>query len=50
MVLKDLGELAEAHDLLGKAYRSARDKLGPDNPLTRNVLGNLRSVGGEPEE
>ena len=47
LVLQDLGELAEARDLLRKAYRSLHDKLGPNHPNTRKVLGNLRSVEGE---
>jgi len=50
LVLQGLGELAEARDLLRRAYRSFLDKLGPNHPNTKTVLGNLRSVGGEPTD
>ena len=46
-VLKDLGELEEARDLLRMAYRSLRDKLGPEHPSTKTVLRNLGAAGGD---
>ena len=45
MVLRDLGELAEARDLLRKAYRTVLDRLGPDHSHTKTVKGNLDSLG-----
>lgn len=48
LVLQDLGGIEEARDLLRKAYRSLRDKLGPEHTKTKTVLGNLRGLGGEP--
>ncbi len=47
LVLQDLGELEEARDLLRQADRSCHDKLGPNHPSARTVLGNLRSVEGK---
>ena len=43
-VLRGLGELEEARDLLRNAYQRVLKKLGEDHPNTRIVGGNLRSV------
>lgn len=45
LVLKDLGELSEARDMLRQAYEVLLDKYGPDFPLTKIDKGNLDSVG-----
>jgi tetratricopeptide (TPR) repeat protein len=46
MVLKDLGELGEARDLLRQAYATMLDKFGPDHPSTRTVKANLDGLPG----
>jgi hypothetical protein len=47
LVLKDLGQLEEAHDLLRKAYTASLERYGPDHPHTKTFKGNLESLPGE---
>jgi tetratricopeptide (TPR) repeat protein len=43
LVLKDLGQLKEARDLLRKSHTSFLERFGPDHPYTKTVKTNLRS-------
>ena len=43
-VLKDLGELAEARNLLLQAYESLAARLGREHPTTRVVANNLNGL------
>jgi len=44
-VLKDLGQLAEARDLLRKAHRIYLSRFGPDHPGTQTIRRNLQGFG-----
>ncbi|NTU41557.1 MAG: ATP-binding protein [Nitrospirales bacterium] len=44
LVLQDLGEYAEARDLLEKAMRSDEKNFGPDHPTTAVSYSNLATV------
>lgn len=46
-MLKDLGEVEEARDLLKKAYAAALSRLGFNHPITRKFRANLRGLEGE---
>ena len=39
LVLKDLGELEEARELLWKAYSASLERYGADNPATKIYQG-----------
>jgi hypothetical protein len=43
-VLKDLGQLEEARDLLRKSYSSFLERLGLDHAYTKTVKTNLQSL------
>ena len=47
LVLKDLGEVEEARDLLEKAYATALSRLGFNHPMTRTIRANLRVLKGD---
>lgn len=42
-VLKVLGEIEEAKDLAGQAYRNFLDKFGPGHPYTKTAKRNWES-------
>ena len=44
LVLKDLGQLEEARDLLRKAYAASWNDFGPDHPNTKTLKANLQSL------
>jgi hypothetical protein len=46
-VLRDLGRLEEARDLLRKAYSAFRELYGTDHPHTKTVKDNLESLPKE---
>ena len=46
MVLKDLGDLAQARKLLQRSYKIFKATLGDEHPNTKTVYGNLRAVEG----
>jgi hypothetical protein len=37
LVLQDLGEIEEARDLAGQAYRSFLNRFGPEHPYTKTA-------------
>jgi DNA-binding MurR/RpiR family transcriptional regulator len=43
-VLRDLGQLEEARDLLRKAHQTYLSGFGPDHPATRIIRRNLDSL------
>jgi tetratricopeptide (TPR) repeat protein len=47
LVLKDLGQLEEACDLLRKAYSASLERYGTDHPHTKTFKGNLEGLTGE---
>ena len=44
MVLKDLGKIEEARDLLRKAQKTFLERLGPDHQLTKRVTAHLQNL------
>jgi len=44
LVLKDLGRLEEAHDLLRKAHGVYLSRFGPDHPGTQTIRRNLEGL------
>jgi hypothetical protein len=45
-VLKDLGQLEEARNLLRQAYPTYLSRFGPDHSRTRAVRRSLEDIGG----
>jgi tetratricopeptide (TPR) repeat protein len=44
LVLKDLGQLEEARDLLRQAYSASLERYGPDHPPVRTFKRNLEAL------